>query len=64
VEIGPDGSLKGLNKCATNVDARTIADGEAVLVSQLLGLLVAVVGSALTLTLLQTIWPTLDELAL
>jgi len=64
LEIGPDGSLKGLNKCAANLDARTIADGEAVLVSQLLGLLVAVVGSALTLTLLQTIWPTLDELAL
>ena len=64
VEIGQVGALIGLNASAADFDARTIAEGEVVLISQLLGLLVALVGSALTLTLLQTIWPTLDDLAL
>jgi CheY-like chemotaxis protein len=64
LEIGADGSLKGLNERAGDLDSGTIAEGEALLVSQLLGLLSALVGPALTLTLLQTIWPGLDDLAL
>jgi CheY-like chemotaxis protein len=64
VETKADGSVEGLEIAEAELDSRTITEGETVLVSQLLGLVAALIGPALTLTLLQTIWPTIDDLAL
>jgi CheY-like chemotaxis protein len=64
VEIKVSGSLEDLDELTTKLDPLTIEEGEVVLVSQLLGVLVSLIGSALTLPLLQTIWPTIDDLAL
>jgi CheY-like chemotaxis protein len=64
LEINVGGSLDGLDTLEAELDSRTITEGETVLVSQLLGLLVALIGPALTLPLLQTTWPTIDDLSL
>jgi two-component system OmpR family response regulator len=62
LETKPDGSLEGLEEFAVKLDSRTIAEGERVLMAQFLGLLVTLIGSALTLSLLQSVWPAMDEL--
>lgn len=64
LEIKADGSLEGLDLLEAELDSRTIIEGETILVSQFLGLVVVLVGAALTLPVLQTIWPTMDDLAL
>jgi CheY-like chemotaxis protein len=63
LEIKVDGSLEGLDILEADLDPRTITEGETVLVSQFLGLLVLLVGAALTLPVLQTIWPMINDLA-
>ena len=55
VHVNADGSLEGLDD-AQLTDAE-IAEGEAVLVAQLIGLLVTFIGATLTLQLLQQAWP-------
>ena len=57
LQINSDGSLKGLHELEAKLDSRVVAEGQVVLLSQLLGLLVTFVGPALTLHLLQDIWP-------
>lgn len=57
-----DGSLEGLNELEVKLDRPAITEGEFVLVSQLLGLLVTFIGPALTVSLLRDIWPELGEL--
>jgi hypothetical protein len=52
--IGADGSLDGPK---AKLDARTVAEGEVVLVGHLLALLVLLVGPAVTLQLLHDVWP-------
>ncbi len=52
-----DGSLKGVDELEAKLDSSAIAEGEVVLVGQLLGLLVIFIGPALTLGLLRDIWP-------
>ena len=59
LQIKPDGSLAGLE---AKLDSREAADAEVVLMAQLVGLLVTFIGPALTLQLLQEIWPTLGDL--
>lgn len=61
LQIKEDGSLDGLDQLEAKLDARTVAEGEAVLVSQMLVLLVTFIGSALTQQLLQDIWPEMDD---
>jgi CheY-like chemotaxis protein len=61
LEIKADGSLEGLDVLEADLDSRTIIEGETILVSQFLGLVVVLVGAALTLPVLQTIWPTMDD---
>ena len=61
LQIKEDGSLAGLDQLEAKLDARAIAEGEAVLVSQLLVLLVTFIGSTLTQQLLQDIWPEMDN---
>ena len=62
LHVKADGSLEGMEKLAEKLDSRAIADGEVVLVAQLLGLLVTFIGSALTQRLLHDIWPEMDDL--
>jgi len=55
IHVGADGSLEGLDEVQLT-DAE-IAEGEAVLVAQLIGLLVTFIGATLTLQLLRQAWP-------
>ncbi|HEX5453228.1 MAG TPA: hypothetical protein VFX06_05495 [Stellaceae bacterium] len=55
VHVDANGSLEGLDEAQLS-DAE-IAEGEAVLVAHLLGLLVTFIGEALTLHLLHEAWP-------
>jgi hypothetical protein len=57
LQINSDGSLKGLDEQEAKLDSRVVTEGQVVLLSQLLGLLVIFVGPALTLQLLRDIWP-------
>lgn len=56
LRIDADGSLAGLEGVEAQLDSRVIAEGELVLVSELLGLLETFIGPALTLRLLCTIF--------
>jgi len=62
LQIQADSSLQGLKEFEGKLDQPAITEGEVVLVSQLLGLLVTFIGPALTASLLRDIWPELDEL--
>lgn len=55
VHVKADGSLEGLDEA--QLSAAEIAEGETVLVAQLIGLLVTFIGAILTLQLLQLAWP-------
>ena len=66
VHVKTDGSLEGLDELETQVDPQKIAEGNVVLVAQLLGLLVAFIGEDLTVRLVLEVWPRvpLDDLDL
>jgi hypothetical protein len=57
--VKPDGSLEGLNAPAAKLDAQALAEGEEILLAQLLSLLVIFIGASLTLQLLRQLWPKL-----
>ena len=57
LHIKPDGSVEGVTEVEARLDAHAVAEGEVVLVGHLLGLLVILIGPALTLGLLHDIWP-------
>jgi hypothetical protein len=56
VQITADGSLQGLGKF-TQIDNDKASDGGTILIAQLLGLLFIFIGEALTLQLVQDVWP-------
>ena len=62
LQINSDGSLKGLHELEAKLDSHAVTEGQVVLLSQLLGLLVTFVGPALTLQILQDIWPKMNGL--
>jgi len=62
LQLQADGSLEGLKEVEVKLDQPAITEGEVVLVSQLLGLLVTFIGPALTSSLLRDIWPEMEEL--
>ena len=62
LHIKADGSLEGLEKIEAELDSPEVAEGEVVLVSQLLELLVTFIGPALTLQLVRDIWPKMNDL--
>jgi len=62
LQIQADGSLEEPKEFEVKLDRPAITEGEVVLVSQLLGLLVTLIGPALTVSLLRDIWPELEEL--
>jgi hypothetical protein len=57
VRIKTDGSLEGFDEPAAQVDPEEFAEGIVVLVTQLLGLLVAFIGENLTVHLVREVWP-------
>lgn len=62
LRITVDGSLEGPDGPAEERDELAVNEGETVLLAHLLGQLDTLIGSALTLRLLQDIWPQLEEL--
>jgi len=62
LKIEADGSLEGFHDAKGKVDSAVRAEGEVVLVAKLLGLLVTLIGPALTASLLKEIWPNLHDL--
>lgn len=60
VKVVADGELEGLTVAQAAVDAADFSEGEVGLLAQLLGLLVAFIGPALTLRLITQIWPQLS----
>lgn len=60
VQVVADGELEGLTAAQAELDAAEFSEGEIVLLAQLLGLLVAFIGPALTLRQIIQIWPQLS----
>ncbi len=60
LQITAAGSLEGLDELEAKLEARGVAEGEAALVAQLLGLLLTFLGRALTLGLVRETWPHAD----
>src|ERR1700693_324949 len=60
VHVRADGSLEVLDQLDAQVDPDEIFEGRVVLLAQLLGLLVAFIGAALTLRLVREVWPRLS----
>jgi|GEM_PF-390892 len=61
LRIQPDASFGGWDRIKGTLTSRGIADAEVAIVSRLLGLLLALIGPALTLSLLNKIWPAMDD---
>ena len=59
VRARADDSLDGLEAPQAQLDPQEFSEGEVVVLSQLLGLLVAFIGEKLTLRLVREIWPDL-----
>jgi hypothetical protein len=57
IQVAADGSLQMLSEAESESDKRQACEGEVILVSELLGLLHAFIGEALTLRLLRDAWP-------
>lgn len=57
VQVAADGSLKGLDEVASQIDKEQPRDGGAILITQLIGLLLTFIGQGLTLRLVQDVWP-------
>jgi len=57
VHVNPDGELEGLEEIGSLVDPTEFLEGRVVLLAQLLGLLVALVGPSLTSRLVGEFWP-------
>lgn len=62
VHVRRDGSLESLDELQTKVDAVSGAEGEIVLVSKFLGLVMNLIGVALTVRVLQEAFPEMDDL--
>ncbi len=60
VRVVDDGQLEGLQTSHVTAEAGGFADGEVALLAQLLELLVAFIGPALTFRLIDQIWPQLS----
>jgi hypothetical protein len=57
VQVGADGSLKGLDEVEPQIDKEQASDGGIILIAQLIGLLLTFIGEGLTLRLVQDVWP-------
>ena len=59
VQVKADGSVEGLGEIEAQVGPKEMAEGGVVLVVQLLGLLVILIGENLTLRIVREVWPKL-----
>ena len=57
IDVKADGSLGGLDEAQARLLEGEIAEGEIILIAQLIGLLVTFIGEELTLRLVQQTWP-------
>lgn len=57
VQVAADGSLQVLSEIGPDIDRKSSADGEVILLAQLLGLFLTFLGAALTLQLLEHVSP-------
>jgi hypothetical protein len=57
VQVTADGSLQGLGEPEQGINKDQAGQGGIILIAQLLGLLCVFIGPALTLRLVQNIWP-------
>ena len=57
VQVNADGGLEGFEALGLQLDPSEFVEGRVVLLAQLLGLLVALIGPSLTLRLTAEIWP-------
>jgi hypothetical protein len=57
VGVNADGSLEGLDELEAKLNKDEVLEGRVVLLSQLLGLLMAFIGESLTLRLVREVWP-------
>jgi hypothetical protein len=63
VEIAADGSLQGLDELGPQIDKDkdrgqvNTNEAEAILIAHLIGLLLTFIGEAVTLRMLQDVWP-------
>ena len=57
VRVQDDTTLQGFQEAAQQQPAKAVTLGSTVLLAQLLGLLVTFIGEALTLRLVQEVWP-------
>ena len=64
LQMTADGALDGFAELPSDLDRSILAEGEIALIAELLGLLVTFIGPALTLSLVQEIWPALENLKL
>ena len=62
LRIKADGSLEGFDKPGAKPDSHAVAEGEVLLLSHLLGLLVILIGLSLTQWLLHDTWVKMDDL--
>jgi hypothetical protein len=64
LHVNADGALEGVEASHARLDPAEFLEGKVVLLAQLLELLVAFIGTGLTLRLLSEIWPqiSLDDL--
>lgn len=57
VHVSAVGSLEGVDSACTQLSPDEIAQGEEILIAQLVGLLVTFIGETLTVRLVQGVWP-------
>lgn len=59
MQVTTNGVIEGMDEVRTQVSPGEIADGRAVLLAQIIGLLNTLIGSNLTAQLLREVWPDL-----
>ena len=57
VHVNADGTLEGLDEVEKQVEPKHLSVGSSVLLAELLGLMVAFIGAALTVGLVREVWP-------
>lgn len=62
LKLKADGSIEELDELEGKLKARVVAEGEVVLVAQLIGLLATFIGTELTQRFLNEIWPEMEDL--
>src|ERR1043166_9800294 len=60
LQVTGDGTVEGFDGTDAWADAEKMAEGNVVLVAQLLGLLVAFIGEQLSLQMMREVWPGLS----